>query len=312
MSARVISVVAAARPAPAARAVGRDDDFRKGVWAKADGNAAASASASAARGRNLDEFMVGRNVSKTRPASPPVQWASRLRIPRERTATVLAGIRAGGRPPSPSRRAVQTHPVAPVMGRNFPRGNSSAYRCGGSAGWLVRVKRLGALLPLNCGMRTTREHQPFHFTLIPVTKPYNSRRMPSASQIDQIAERVERLLVRYEELQRTNALLAQQVEALTAERDSLRSRLAAARARSTRCSSACRRSGRMTVMKHWKSSIWARATCSLPEGASSACWKPWKKSTTMCKIRDAGKVKARDRIAVLARSTWLSTWPSAA
>ena len=55
--------------------------------------------------------------------------------------------------------------------------------------------------------------------------------MPSASQIDQIAERVERLLVRYEELQRTNALLAEQVEVLTTERDSLKSRLSAARAR---------------------------------------------------------------------------------
>jgi uncharacterized protein (TIGR02449 family) len=55
--------------------------------------------------------------------------------------------------------------------------------------------------------------------------------MPSASQIDQIAERVERLLVRHEELQRTNALLVQQVEALTQERDSLKSRLSAARAR---------------------------------------------------------------------------------
>ena len=55
--------------------------------------------------------------------------------------------------------------------------------------------------------------------------------MASASQVDQIAERVERLLVRYEELQRTNALLAQQVEALTQERDSLKSRLAAARSR---------------------------------------------------------------------------------
>ncbi|MFC5497702.1 DUF904 domain-containing protein [Caenimonas terrae] len=55
--------------------------------------------------------------------------------------------------------------------------------------------------------------------------------MSSAHQIEQIAERVERLLVRYEELQRTNALLAQQVEALTTERDSLKSRLAAARAR---------------------------------------------------------------------------------
>ncbi|NPC57558.1 DUF904 domain-containing protein [Caenimonas soli] len=55
--------------------------------------------------------------------------------------------------------------------------------------------------------------------------------MPSASQIDQIAERVERLLVRYEELQRTNALLAEQVEMLTNERDSLKSRLSAARSR---------------------------------------------------------------------------------
>ena len=55
--------------------------------------------------------------------------------------------------------------------------------------------------------------------------------MASAPQIEQIAERVERLLVRYEELQRTNALLAQQVDVLTTERDSLKSRLAAARAR---------------------------------------------------------------------------------
>ena len=55
--------------------------------------------------------------------------------------------------------------------------------------------------------------------------------MTGASQIDQIAERVERLLVRYDELQRTNTLLAQQLEALTAERDSLKSRLAAARSR---------------------------------------------------------------------------------
>ena len=55
--------------------------------------------------------------------------------------------------------------------------------------------------------------------------------MASAPQIEQIAERVERLLVRHEELQRTNALLAAQVDTLTQERDSLKSRLAAARAR---------------------------------------------------------------------------------
>ena len=55
--------------------------------------------------------------------------------------------------------------------------------------------------------------------------------MPAPSRIDQIAERVERLLVRHEEVQRTNALLQDQVDALTRERDSLKSRLAAARTR---------------------------------------------------------------------------------
>jgi chromosome segregation ATPase len=55
--------------------------------------------------------------------------------------------------------------------------------------------------------------------------------MSNPSQIDQIAERVERLLVRYDELQRINALLSAQVEVLTQERDSLKSRLGAARAR---------------------------------------------------------------------------------
>jgi len=55
--------------------------------------------------------------------------------------------------------------------------------------------------------------------------------MHPESTVEQIAERVERLLVRYEELQRTNALLSGQVQTLTQERDSLRSRLAAARSR---------------------------------------------------------------------------------
>ena len=55
--------------------------------------------------------------------------------------------------------------------------------------------------------------------------------MSTPSHIDQIAERVDRLLVRYEELQRTNALLDAQLDAVTQERDSLKSRLGAARAR---------------------------------------------------------------------------------
>ena len=55
--------------------------------------------------------------------------------------------------------------------------------------------------------------------------------MAEPSTTDQIAERVERLLLRHAELQRTNALLADQVSALTQERDYLKSRLNAARAR---------------------------------------------------------------------------------
>ena len=55
--------------------------------------------------------------------------------------------------------------------------------------------------------------------------------MPNQHQIDQITERVEQLLLRYEELQRINAQLGERVTTLTQERDSLRSRLSAARAR---------------------------------------------------------------------------------
>ena len=55
--------------------------------------------------------------------------------------------------------------------------------------------------------------------------------MTPQPSLDLIAERVEHLLVRHEELQRTNALLTDQVIALTQERDLLRLRLQAARAR---------------------------------------------------------------------------------
>jgi uncharacterized protein (TIGR02449 family) len=55
--------------------------------------------------------------------------------------------------------------------------------------------------------------------------------MATPPSLDQVAERVERLLLRYEELQRTNALLSEQVRTLSQERDSLKSRLSAARAR---------------------------------------------------------------------------------
>ena len=51
------------------------------------------------------------------------------------------------------------------------------------------------------------------------------------SKIEDLSDRVERLLLRHEELQRTHALLETQVAAVTHERDNLRSRLNAARSR---------------------------------------------------------------------------------
>jgi chromosome segregation ATPase len=51
------------------------------------------------------------------------------------------------------------------------------------------------------------------------------------SKIEDLVERVDRLVLRHQELKRTSSLIEQQLGAVTAERDSLRSRLAAARAR---------------------------------------------------------------------------------
>lgn len=62
-------------------------------------------------------------------------------------------------------------------------------------------------------------------------EPYNRGQMSDAQPLDQIAERVERLLLRHEELQRTNALLQSQVHDLEVDRDLLLARLNAARAR---------------------------------------------------------------------------------
>ena len=52
--------------------------------------------------------------------------------------------------------------------------------------------------------------------------------MSASDPLDQIAERVERLLVRHEELRRTNGLLGTQLDTVTRERDALRQRLEAA------------------------------------------------------------------------------------
>lgn len=51
------------------------------------------------------------------------------------------------------------------------------------------------------------------------------------ASFDTLLDRIDRLLLRYEEAQRRQGLLEAQVAALTLERDSLRSRLGAARSR---------------------------------------------------------------------------------
>ena len=49
--------------------------------------------------------------------------------------------------------------------------------------------------------------------------------------LQDLAERLDRLLLRHQELERTNALLREQLGSVSSERDSLKSRLTAARSR---------------------------------------------------------------------------------
>ena len=49
--------------------------------------------------------------------------------------------------------------------------------------------------------------------------------------LQDLAERLDRLLLRHQELERTNALLHEQLAGVSGERDNLKSRLTAARSR---------------------------------------------------------------------------------
>jgi cell division protein ZapB len=49
--------------------------------------------------------------------------------------------------------------------------------------------------------------------------------------LQDLAERLDRLLLRHHELERTNALLQEQLDVVSSERDNLKSRLTAARSR---------------------------------------------------------------------------------
>lgn len=146
---------------------------------------------------------------------------------------MLAGIRAGG---------VNLHRLPKCLAKTFSGLDES--------GALRRVhlplrgqRRLGLLLAsvtlllpvelrhLNHAASTNAAHSSCA-TLPKLTRQtLQCAPMSEPSPIDQITERVERLLLRYQELLRTNSLLTQQIESLTHERDSLKSRLGAARAR---------------------------------------------------------------------------------
>ncbi len=59
----------------------------------------------------------------------------------------------------------------------------------------------------------------------------NISNMALHAQIEAVVERTERLLLRYEELERTNVLMQEQLDAVCQERDTLKLRLSAARTR---------------------------------------------------------------------------------
>lgn len=59
----------------------------------------------------------------------------------------------------------------------------------------------------------------------------STKQLRAMAKIDELADRVERLLLRYEELVRTQQLVEAQLASVTQERDSLKSRLNAARSR---------------------------------------------------------------------------------
>src|SRR5262245_48855193 len=114
--------------------------------------------------------------------------------------------------------------------------------------------------------------------------------------IEDLAERVERLLLRHEELQRTNALLEQQLAALTPERGAQShrrlARAAAGRARADRIE--CR--GRERSMKQMEVTILGQSyLLGCPDGGERDLLEAVANvDREMSAIRDGGKVKARE------------------
>jgi len=155
---------------------------------------------------------------------------------KKRAATVLAGIRAGG---------VNLHRLP----KSFRKTLSGLDASGGVQRHFVHLplrgqRRLGLLLASVTLLLPVELRRALHTTSTnaahssradslpdPTLAPLQCAPMSNLSPIDQVTERVERLLLRHAELLRTNQLLNREIDSLTQERDSLKSRLNAARAR---------------------------------------------------------------------------------
>ena len=89
--------------------------------------------------------------------------------------------------------------------------------------------------PFNCADERRRGHQRRYCGRRALYNPSESLAIFTTKRtmatVEDLAERVERLLLRHEELGRTAALFEKQLADVTHERDSLRSRLNAARSR---------------------------------------------------------------------------------
>ena len=148
----------------------------------------------------------------------------------------LAGIRAGGIDPSdlPEGDGLQwrehsSRSCLRSVVRRTVAGAAQFRMCRGLGG-------RGALFcfPFNCAGKNTGAgtNAAIVAERAPTIAMSPPRRQPlPMATVEDLAERVERLLLRHDELKRTAALLEQELAGVTQERDSLRSRLNAARSR---------------------------------------------------------------------------------
>jgi cell division protein ZapB len=101
---------------------------------------------------------------------------------------------------------------------------------------VLQAHGLSFCFPLNCaelntGTSTNASDYRFDVRAAPTIWHFYRSAGCAMSKLEDLADRVERLLLRHDELQRTNALLLAQVQGLTQERDQMKSRLSAARSR---------------------------------------------------------------------------------